>query len=69
MDSFMSNQMNEVEGGSQIQKAVVVEEPKNEIKQSAPQVVAQTQAQKETDGFGDALADYLTNGKSDPKMG
>ena len=36
MDTFMSNQMKEVEGGSQIQKAVV-EEPKKEIKQAAPQ--------------------------------
>jgi len=38
MDTFMSNQMKEVEGGSQIQKATV-EEPKKEIKQAAPQVV------------------------------
>ena len=38
MDTFMSNQMKEVEGGSQIQKAAV-EEPKKEIKQAAPQVV------------------------------
>ena len=38
MDTFMSNQMKEVEGGSQIQKAAV-EEPKKEIKQAALQVV------------------------------
>ena len=38
MDTFMSNQMKEVEGGSQIQKAAV-EEPKKEIKQAAPQVI------------------------------
>jgi hypothetical protein len=63
MDSFMANQMNEVEGtGSQSQKAVV-EEPKKAAAppvQAAPVQVAQ--AEGKPDAFGDAMANYLTNG-------
>ena len=68
----MAKQMQEVEGSGYHAQKAVVEEPKKEEKpvaQEAPAKIALAQPKGEADAFGDALANYLTEGQNDPKMG